>query len=445
MTRLPELEGAHVRRVDGPRRGVLALTLRRTGGDTGCLLLTAEPRLTGWGWLEERPRGEPASAFVSRLRKVVGGARLEEARVGSDLTLRLRRGSARPTLELRTAPANIVLTTDEGAVGTIYRPAGARAPSRVLRPTTFGALAAAGPELWSKLEGSDLDDLRRTWLQAVARQRKKLERRERAIEGDLRRRDEVDGLRARGSLLLAHLATIDPEADVAVLSDWDGRQIAIPIDPRRGPRGEADALFRRARKLERGARIAEERLETTGRELEALRELDASLRDARDEGELEVAASQARRLGLRPAGGPSARPRDGPTQRSPYRRFLGADDRPLLVGRTAADNDRLTLTVARPHDLWLHARGVAGSHVVVPLERGEDCPPALLVDAAHLASRFSRAAGEDAVEVTYTDRRYVRKRRGSPPGQVAVEREKVLLLRVEEERMRWLLGRETAP
>jgi len=99
--------------------------------------------------------------------------------------------------------------------------------------------------------------------------------------------------------------------------------------------------------------------------------------------------------------------------------------------------------VARPYDLWLHAKGEAGAHVVVPLEKGHEAASELLVDAAHLAAHFSDARDERVVDVTYAPRRYVRKRRGSPPGQVQVDREKVLVLRVDSARLAALLARET--
>jgi predicted ribosome quality control (RQC) complex YloA/Tae2 family protein len=34
----------------------------------------------------------------------------------------------------------------------------------------------------------------------------------------------------------------------------------------------------------------------------------------------------------------------------------------ILMGKTAKVNDHLTLKVANPDDLWLHARGTPGSH-----------------------------------------------------------------------------------
>ena len=115
------------------------------------------------------------------------------------------------------------------------------------------------------------------------------------------------------------------------------------------------------------------------------------------------------------------------------------------MGRGAADNDRLTLRTARSHDLWLHARGVSGAHVVVRLDRGRSCPAETLVDAATLAAHFSDFRKEEVVDVLYTPRRFVRKHRGSPIGSVTLEREKVIAVRVEPPRLERLLSSERKP
>ena len=112
------------------------------------------------------------------------------------------------------------------------------------------------------------------------------------------------------------------------------------------------------------------------------------------------------------------------------------------IGRGAEKNDALTFHVARPRDLWLHAKSRTGAHVIVPLAKGASCPADVLVEAAHLALHFSEAKQEATIEVQYTPRRYVRKPRGSAPGLVVVDREKVMLLRRDEALLRRLLERE---
>jgi predicted ribosome quality control (RQC) complex YloA/Tae2 family protein len=106
---------------------------------------------------------------------------------------------------------------------------------------------------------------------------------------------------------------------------------------------------------------------------------------------------------------------------------MSADRLSILVGKTAKDNDHLTLKVPNPDDLWLHAREAPGSHVVVRLEWGAMVPPETLKDAATL-TRFSDLRKSGKGEVIYTLRKFVRKGKGFKPGSVTVEREKSLLI-----------------
>lgn len=87
-------------------------------------------------------------------------------------------------------------------------------------------------------------------------------------------------------------------------------------------------------------------------------------------------------------------------------RFVSADGYEILVGRNSAQNDRLT-AAAPPDALWLHAKDMAGSHVVVP--KGGDIPEATLRQAALLAAWFSRGYRSAQVPVDYTRRRFVKK------------------------------------
>ena len=102
----------------------------------------------------------------------------------------------------------------------------------------------------------------------------------------------------------------------------------------------------------------------------------------------------------------------------------------MLVGRSAEENDRL-VREARPHDLWLHARGVPGAHVVVRTG-GREVPEGVLRQAAQLAAWHSRARGERKVPVSYTEARHLRKPRGAPPGAVILKEESVIVVSGEE-------------
>jgi predicted ribosome quality control (RQC) complex YloA/Tae2 family protein len=114
-------------------------------------------------------------------------------------------------------------------------------------------------------------------------------------------------------------------------------------------------------------------------------------------------------------------------QEFPFIEFLFQGFR-ILIGRNAANNDLLTQKYAHKNDLWLHARDVPGSHVVIQQNPGQDFPATVIERAAELAAYFSKRKQDTLCPVQYTTKKYVRKRKGAAPGEVILEREKVILV-----------------
>jgi len=121
----------------------------------------------------------------------------------------------------------------------------------------------------------------------------------------------------------------------------------------------------------------------------------------------------------------TTRPRtDRPESREPRRRKRAplehrtADGARILVGRSPSENADLTFRIARPHDLWFHAKDIPGAHVI--LQR-DDRTPASDDDieiAASFAAHYSKARTSAKVAVDYTQRKHVRKQKNAPPGLV---------------------------
>lgn len=103
----------------------------------------------------------------------------------------------------------------------------------------------------------------------------------------------------------------------------------------------------------------------------------------------------------------------------------------VLVGRTDADNDRLSLYIAKPNDWWFHIRGMPGSHVLLLARPGDDPERATLKRAAAIAAYHSKARTAGLVAVSCTRARYVTKPRDAPPGTVQIRKEVVLKVRPE--------------
>jgi predicted ribosome quality control (RQC) complex YloA/Tae2 family protein len=101
----------------------------------------------------------------------------------------------------------------------------------------------------------------------------------------------------------------------------------------------------------------------------------------------------------------------------------------VLAGRTDADNDLLSLEVARPNDWWFHVRGMPGSHIILQGPPEEEPDRQTLKDAAAIAAYHSKAREAGVVAVSYTRARYVTKPRDAKVGTVQIRKEEVVKVR----------------
>jgi len=261
------------------------------------------------------------------------------------------------------------------------------------------------------------------------------------LERDKARADEAERLRQQAFVLQANLGRARRGLTELEVEDFEGQPIRIALDPALDPAANMQRLFERAKRLGRAAPRIAERVDEARAWLARVGELVEGIITA-DAEQLALILEELRARFPDLVQRSVAR-RGERQQRLPFREIPIAAGRAARIGRSAADNDTLTLRHARPDDLWLHVRGRKGSHVVVPLGRGEEPTPEMLIDAAHLAAHYSDARGDGDVEVIWTRRRYVHKPRGAPPGSVRVLKEKTIFLRVDPERLARLLGSES--
>ncbi len=282
---------------------------------------------------------------------------------------------------------------------------------------------------------------------ALKKARVKVARRLSAVEKDLAAMEKADDmlLSAQWLLPIAHSAKRG-QTELSA-TDWatdPPRELKVPLDPARSPREQIEGMFKRARRLKAGRAFAEPRRDQAKAQENALSDLLTHAKEATNLAALTELAERARVLAPKDfalanaQGGGGARKREERVRG--HRVYTASDGSRILVGRTSQENDELTFKLARPHDLWLHAKGRRGAHVVVPRNKAEGVPQEVLVDAAHLAAHFSEARDEAVVDVEYTHRKFLKKPKGGAPGLAIVEREKVIAVRIETARLATLLG-----
>jgi predicted ribosome quality control (RQC) complex YloA/Tae2 family protein len=183
-----------------------------------------------------------------------------------------------------------------------------------------------------------------------------------------------------------------------------GSLIAVPLDPRLSLRANADRLFEKARRVDRGRKRVEARLAETRTALDLAKERERRAERARDLKDLDPLPPEGRNA-----------PDDGG---SGPRHYLSSRGLSILVGRGARENHHLTFAIARPEDLWFHARDVPGAHVILRDNEGRAGPEDQR-EAAEVAAFFSEARGDAGIDVHVTRRKHVRAA-GGGPGRVKV-------------------------
>ncbi len=115
----------------------------------------------------------------------------------------------------------------------------------------------------------------------------------------------------------------------------------------------------------------------------------------------------------------------------PFKEFF-LDGWTIWVGRSAKNNDLLTFKYGKKNDLWLHARDVPGSHVIIRNPNNKGVPNYIKEAAASLAAFNSKRSTEKLVPVIITPKKYIRKTKDLEVGQVLVDREEVIIVPPKE-------------
>jgi predicted ribosome quality control (RQC) complex YloA/Tae2 family protein len=233
------------------------------------------------------------------------------------------------------------------------------------------------------------------------------------------------GYRHTADLIMAHLHEIPAGAtEIEVLDFYTNQPKRIKLKRTEKPQFTAENLYRKGKNQQIEERELSERI--ARREAEAMTALERL-----EEMDTRAALAELRGLrawrklhGLDPAANAATKvPGELPFKVFEDRGFT------ILVGRSAENNDLLTQKYAHKDDLWLHAKDVSGSHVVIRHRAGQTVPEPVVEHAAMLAGWYSKRQNDTLCPVTVTTKKFVRKPRGARPGQVIVERERVVLVK----------------
>lgn len=254
---------------------------------------------------------------------------------------------------------------------------------------------------------------------------------------------DTEKFRRWGETIFAYLWQIQP-GDTELVAETEKGEERIPLDPGKDAKDVAQEYFEEYRKAQRVGDTLPERIESAENELAYLQELRMHAEHAEGFAAIEALRQEIEEhSGGRHGGNEKQGHRASKKQSSRKVQPITDDDGNLIyIGRSGRENAQVTFDIAGPTDLWLHARGVPGSHVVLRL-RTPAADPDLeaLETAASLAAYYSGARDSGSVEVDIAERRHVRKIKGGGPGMVTYRNEHTIPVRPANEDMLRRAGR----
>jgi predicted ribosome quality control (RQC) complex YloA/Tae2 family protein len=221
-------------------------------------------------------------------------------------------------------------------------------------------------------------------------------------------------------IIMANLNIFKSAREVEVLNFYTQENIQVKLKERLSAVDYASLLYKKSKNRQTEKLKMLDRLAKLELELENLKDAFATIEQA------DVRMLLTLKEDFLPTKGLSAQQEKA--LEPPVFKEYECLDYKIFVGRNAKNNDELTLHFAHKEDLWLHAKDVSGSHVIVKHKAGKPFPKPVIERAAELAAFYSKRKNDSLCPVMYTLKKYVRKVKGTAAGMVRVERESVLLV-----------------
>ena len=325
-----------------------------------------------------------------------------------------------------SAPA-VLYNMEDKPMDAVAFPYASRA---YLRSEPFPTISAAMDEFYRSRDRAERISqksaaIHRTLKNNIERCEKKLALQREALLGS----ERMEEYRVSGELLMANLYLAEKGRKSVTLPNYydpEMKEIEIQLDVKLSPAQNAQRYFKLYQKARNARTLAAEQIEKTSEELAYLEGQMDNLSKCTGESELAELREELEKFGyLRRSTNRRQMKQLPPSQPM---KFTAPSGRIILVGKNNLQNDKLTAS-ADLNEIWLHAKDMPGSHVIIVGENPDD---ETIVYAAKLAAAYSKGANSSKVPVDYTKRRYVKKPSGSKPGFVIYTNQKTLYVTPDE-------------
>lgn len=260
----------------------------------------------------------------------------------------------------------------------------------------------------------------------LQRNKKKLKK----LSNELKATENADEYRIKGEVLTTYLYQIKRGMTKITLPNFydNNKEITISLSNQLSPSQNAQKYFKKYQKLKNAVTFVNEQIELTKKEVAYLEEIQtqielatpADLNDIKTELQQESYIKKKQQKSKHSSRVKINKPES----------FIASDGTEILVGKNNLQNEKLTLHTAKKTDIWLHAKNIPGSHVIIKSNNPSD---ETLFEAAMLAAYFSKFRSSANVPIDYVQVKNIRKPNGSKPGFVIYEGQKTLTVTPTED------------
>lgn len=462
------LIGGVVSRIHEPSDRDVVLRVFARGGEVR-LLISTHPALCRLHLTNARPENPPVPPrFCAFLRSRIQDAIITEfAQPANERIVRIalkRRvndieNGFTIVIELTGKSSNVILLDAHGVVldamkyfdpHDSIRPVFPGLALSPLPPARWPASPVGGDIGFTPLEGetwneaadrhysslsTGIDDtsargrLRRAIAQTQKKAAKKLEN----LLADKKRAEENLGDERLGRILTANYNRLKRGLASVMVIDYEKippEEIDIKLDARLSAKENVEQYFKRAKKAKTAIEVLAKRIPETQGELEYINGVEWELAAASDTPGLEALEEELVEAGYLKPPAPEKRKAAPEKRAEPIRRTTSKYGFVILSGTSGIGNDLIVRKYAKDDDVWLHAAGCPGAHVLIKTA-GKKPDAATIEEAASVAAYYSKNREATKAEVIYTEAKNVKKPKGAKPGQVVVNEYRSIVVRPE--------------
>ena len=273
-----------------------------------------------------------------------------------------------------------------------------------------------------------ISEKKKNLLKYVDSQIKKFKKIEKNIKVDLKKNENFEKYKNIGDILAANMHQIKyGMKKITVFDFYNNEEVMINLDPLLSPNDNLNFYYNKYNKGKRTISALNSRFLDIQNEIRYFEEIKMFIEKENDFIGIEEIENE---LNLTNNGHKS---KNKIKLNKPKKRDLLSFDYKgfqIFVGRNNKENEEISFSKGQPNDIWMHAKDIPGSHVLI-LRNNQKVPDDVLLHAATLACDYSKAKKGDKVTVDYCERKFVKKIKNSKLGNVIYTNFHSLLIEVQ--------------